>query len=223
MAMADEFDPKLSVLPAEQRQLWDELGQLSGSFVLFGGTAVALHLGHRASVDFDFISMASFDPDELYASTPFLKESQTIQKAPNTLTCLVDRGGKVQVSFFGTPALRLIRPPLVARSNNVRVASLTDLAGMKAAVVQKRAEAKDYVDLDTMITRGAVDLPTALAAAKEIFGRSFNPELTLKALCFFDDGDLATLSSAIRARLAAAVRSVDLTQLPNVRPTHDSH
>ncbi len=220
--MASDFEPKLSILPAEQRRLWDELGEVPDTFVLCGGTAIALQLGHRASVDFDFISAVEFDADELYASTPFLLQSQTIQKAPNTLTCIVDRNGTVQVSFFGAPALRLINPPLVAQNNKLHIASLTDLAGMKAAVVQKRAEAKDYLDLDAMITQGAVDLPMALAAAKAIYGRSFNPELTLKALCFFNDGNLATLPTSIRSRLTAAARSVDVKHLPGIPPARDA-
>ncbi len=215
--MAIEFEPNLSVLPDEQRRLWGELDEVPRAFVLCGGTAIALQLGHRASLDFDFISMVEFDPDQLYDSISFLKQSETIQKAANTLKCCVDREGLVQVSFFGTPALRLIHPPLVARDNKVQVASLIDLAGMKAAVVQKRAEAKDYIDLDTIIGQGSVDLPTALSAAKAIYGNSFNPELTLKGLCFFGDGNLTNLPIAMQNRLTAAVKAVRLDELPEVR------
>jgi hypothetical protein len=217
IAMANEFAPKLSILPAAQRRLWDELDEVPPSFVLIGGTAIALQLSHRASVDYDFISSEEFDPDLLYASIPFLKHSQTIQKAANTLTCVVNRGGDVQVSFFGTPNLRLIRAPLVAADFGVRVASLIDLAGMKAAVVQKRAEARDYLDLDAMIARGAVDLSTALAAAGSLYGPAFNPELSLKALSFFGDGNLDSLPAATRERLTAVVRSVDLQRLPKIQ------
>src|SRR4051794_21468881 len=93
IAMAHEFDPKLSTLPEEQQRLWEELGEVPDAFVLFGGTAIALQLGHRASLDFDFISSENFDPDQLYASLPFLKHSRTIQKAASTLTCAVNRSG----------------------------------------------------------------------------------------------------------------------------------
>jgi len=219
--MAKDFAPKLSILPTAQRRLWDELGEVPKSFVLIGGTAIALQLSHRASVDYDFLSSEGFDPDLLYVSIPFLKHSQTIQKAANTLTCVVHRGGDVQVSFFGTPNLRLINAPLVAAEIGVRVASLIDLAGMKVAVVQKRAEARDYLDLDAMIVHGAVDLPTALAAASSLYGTAFNPELTLKALSFFGDGNLNSLPAAARERLAAAVRSVDLHRLPEVQRADD--
>jgi hypothetical protein len=48
------FQPKLEFLPATQRCLWDELDTVPEEFVLYGGTAIALHLGHRESVDYDF-------------------------------------------------------------------------------------------------------------------------------------------------------------------------
>jgi hypothetical protein len=214
--MANEFVPKLSVLPPGQRQLWDELRALPSSFVLCGGTAIALQLGHRMSLDFDFISSEEFDPDVLYAVIPFLNGSKTIQKSTNTLTCIVDRGVPVQISFFGTPSVRLVKQPLVSADNGVRIASLVDLAGMKAAVVQKRAEARDYIDVDAIITQGNVNLPLALAAARELYGSAFNPQLTLKSLCFFGDGNLRDIPREIQDRLAAAVNAVDLNQLPKV-------
>ena len=54
--MTDGFSPRLDILPAPQLQLWAELGTVPPAFVLYGGTALALHLGHRQSVDFDFFS-----------------------------------------------------------------------------------------------------------------------------------------------------------------------
>lgn len=204
----------MSILPQPQRRLWDELRTVPTFWVLYGGTAIALHLGHRTSVDFDFFGSQHFDPDELYKTLPFLSDSEVLQKSPNTLTCRVNRGGSIHVSFFGVPEILPISPPHIAPGNGIKVASLLDLAGVKAAVVQKRAEARDYVDLDALIQRGRIDLPTALAAARKIFGQSFNPQITLKALCYFEDGSLPSLSSEIRNRLTDAVRKVDLDQLP---------
>lgn len=97
-----------------------------------------------------------------------------------------------------------------------KVASLLDLAGMKASVVQVRAEVRDYLDIDALITSGSVDLPTALAAGKAIYGTQFNPEITLKALSYFDDGNLRQLSEAVKTRLAAVAREVDLDLLPEL-------
>jgi len=50
------FTPNLQILPPAQRRLWDELGHTPREFVLYGGTALALRLGHRHSEDFDFFS-----------------------------------------------------------------------------------------------------------------------------------------------------------------------
>ena len=122
----------------------------------------------------------------------------------------------MKVSFFGLPGVPRLRPPWVAPDNGLRVASLLDLAGMKASVVQMRAEAKDYVDIDAMLSDGRVDLPSALASARAIYGAQFNPQVTLKALSYFEDGDLPRLPRPLRDRLARAVAVVDLDHLPIV-------
>jgi len=208
------FTPHLEILPAQQRRLWGELAQAPSDFVLYGGTAVALRLTHRQSVDFDLFSDRGFDVEQLAATIPFLADAQVIQRAPNTLSVAVDRGGTVKISFFGLPGFRRIRPTDQATDNGLRIASLLDLAGTKASVVQVRAEARDYIDLDAIITSGQIDLPTALAAAALLYGRQFNPQVTLKALSYFEDGNLPTLDTALKARLAAAARAVDLDRLP---------
>ncbi len=215
--MAAPFEPNLSILPDEQRRLWPELRDVPQTFVLCGGTAIALQLGHRTSRDFDFVAFGTFDPDELFSRLPLLAGSEAIQKSANTLSCIVKRDAPVQLSFFGTPGLRLLNPPLIASDNHVRIASLLDLSAMKAAVVQKRAEARDYIDLDAIVQQGGVDLPTALAAARALYGPAYNPELTLKSLSFFGDGNLANLPPNVQNRLEQAVRSVNLNELPKIR------
>jgi hypothetical protein len=62
--MANVFTPRLDVLPAGQRLLWPELVQTPSHFTLYSGTAIALRLGHRQSVDFDFFTRKSFEPYE---------------------------------------------------------------------------------------------------------------------------------------------------------------
>ncbi|HZQ54838.1 MAG TPA: nucleotidyl transferase AbiEii/AbiGii toxin family protein [Bryobacteraceae bacterium] len=209
------FSPNLHILPAPQRALWAELGETPHNFTLYGGTALALRLGHRASADFDFFSNASFDPDDLARSIPYLRDAERVQLGPNTLTCRVERGGPVLVSFFGGLGLGQVAAPGQAGDTSLHVASLLDLAGTKAAVVQKRAEAKDYIDIDAVLQYG-VDLSTVLAAGAVVYGRKFNPLITLKALSFFDD--VPTLPHDLRARLARAVEAVDVTQLPVLTP-----
>jgi len=209
------FSPQLSILPAPQRLLWKELHEVPSEFILYGGTAIALHLGHRTSIDFDFFAFQSFDTMALYNEIPFLADSQIIQQAKNTLTCRVDRAGAVKVSFFGLPRIHGIEPAHIAE-NGLKIASLIDLAGMKAAVVQQRPESKDYIDIDAIIGHG-ISLSTALAAAKAIYGQSFNPQITLKALSYFGEGDLEKLPQAVKERIIKAVDGVDLDNLPTLK------
>jgi len=208
----------LDILPPPQRRLWSELAQHPPEFVLYGGTAVALHLGHRESVDFDFFGDRALDPTSLSLAIPFLAGATITQREPDTLSCVVDRGGAVKLSFFGLPGIPRLRAPLIAPDNGLRIASLLDLAGMKASVVQMRAEAKDYIDIDALLTDGRVDLPHALAAARAIYGAQFNPQITLKALAYFADGNVKALPRAMKDRLARAAAAVDLDQLPVIVP-----
>ena len=211
-----EFSPHLEVLPAAQRRLWSELSAVPDEFVLYGGTALALQLGHRNSVDFNFFGKEALSLYKLEAAIPFLEGAKIVQREENTLTALVNRGGFVKVSFFGLPKLPRLAPPHEARDNRLQIASLLDLAGTKASVLQMRAEAKDYLDVDALMRLGGIGLPTALAAAQKLYGPSFNPEITLKALSYFGDGNLRSLSEDIKGRLAAAAREVDLDRLPAI-------
>jgi hypothetical protein len=215
LSLTMAFIPNLTTLLAPQRALWPELGATPESFTLYGGTALALRLGHRTSADFDFFSNASFDPDQLARRVPYLINAERIQVAPDTLTCRVDRGGPVLVSFFGGLGLGQVAAPEQVRDMPMHVASLLDIAGTKAAVVQKRAEVKDYLDIDALIRQG-IDLPTVLAAGIVVYGRNFNPLITLKALSYFDD--LPMLPSEVSARLSRAVEAVDVTRLPALTP-----
>jgi hypothetical protein len=209
------FQPRTDILPPPQLALWSELAATPDHFTLYGGTALALRLGHRSSVDFDFFSNQSFDPDHLAHAVRYLAGAEPVQVDRNTLTCRVERGGPVLVSFFGDLNLGQIAPREQAQGAALHIASLVDLAATKVAVVQKRAQARDYVDIDALIRNG-VDLPTALAAGSVVHGRSFNPLITLKALSYFDD--VPDLPKDVRERLSAAVDAVDPTQLPTLAP-----
>lgn len=191
--------------------LWSELGATPDIFTLYGGTALALRLGHRTSVDFAFFSNSSFDPEVLAAQVPYLEGSERIQVAPNTLTCRAERGGPVLISFFGGLGLGIVAPSERTTDTGLQIASMLDIAATKAAVVQKRAETKDYIDIDAILRQG-IGLPLILAAGTVVYGGKFNPLITLKALSYFED--LPTLPTGIEGRLRAAVEQVDATRLP---------
>jgi Nucleotidyl transferase AbiEii toxin, Type IV TA system len=212
--MTIAFNPHLAILPLPQRALWPELRLIPPQLVLYGGTAIALRLGHRQSIDFDFFCFCDLEHDRLLNDLALLKDAQTLQRERNTLSVLLDRDGPVRLSFFGVPKLRQVRTPDQTLDNKIHVASLLDLASTKASDMQVRAELKDYVDLDVILQGTEVDLAKALGAARAIYGASFNPQITLKALSYFDDGNLRDLPAEVRDRLAAAARTVDLDSLP---------
>jgi hypothetical protein len=212
------FDPKLQTLADPQRRLWDELAATPATFTLYGGTAIALRLGHRFSIDFDFFSRAPFVPSEMMGQIPYLAGASLLQSAANTLTVRVDRGGPVQVSYFG--GLGQVEPTDAVAGPNFQVASLVDMAGMKAAVVTQRAEVKDYLDLHALLTLAKIPLAVMLSAARIIYGDAFNPLIALKAISYHDDPALSDFPPAMRRELIAAVRGVDLDQLPLLDAVH---
>ena len=108
--MPEQFAPRLDILPEPQQRLWRELATVPQHFTLYGGTGLALHLGHRQSVDFDLFSDRTIDPDALLTGLPFLSDAEVMQRAPNTLGVILDRDGPVRVSFFGVPTLPRLAP-----------------------------------------------------------------------------------------------------------------
>ena len=78
--MSDPFDPRIEILPMAQREIWPQLAPAPDlSFVLYGGTAVALQLGHRVSIDFDFFRAEPLEKARIEASFQFVRNAQTIQ------------------------------------------------------------------------------------------------------------------------------------------------
>jgi len=210
------FEPRVDILPVAQRRFWPELSETPEAFTLHGGTAIGLRLGHRPSVDFDFFASAPFAPDDLMRKLPYLRGATVRQSAPNTLTVTIERGGPVQVSFFGGLDLGQVAPADEAVGPKIRVASLIDLAGFKVAVVAQRAELKDYVDVHALLTKGRIPLADMLAAAKVIYGAQFNPLLALKALAYHDDRALTELSTDMRRDLITAIEATDPQRLPTL-------
>ncbi len=207
------FAPRLDVLPAAQRALWPELSAVPQRYVLYGGTALALRLAHRVSVDFDFFAHDPLDHRELEATLAFVKQGETVQEGPNERTVLAERAGAtVKVSFFGAITIGRVGDPEMTGDGVVRVASLLDLAGTKLKTLLQRVEAKDYRDVSALL-EGGVPLVDILGAARALFGSSFSPLVAQKALAYFEGGDLGTLSEDARRRLTSAATR-DLSVVP---------
>lgn len=198
------FEPRLDILPVEQRALWPRLDRLPPDAVLYGGTALALRLGHRTSVDFDLFLPRPFEPGEMRREVESVGDLEVMQSAESTLSVRVDG---VWLSLFGVE-IATVAPPEVTSDIAMPVASLRDLGATKMQTIVDRAEARDYLDIAALLTAG-VELPDMLGSAGVVFGQRFSPMLALKALTSFEDGDLATLPTETRARLVAAASTVD--------------
>ena len=213
----NSFAPHFEILPEQQRALWERLAPCSGlGFVLYGGTAIALQLGHRSSVDFDFFSHLPLNEageDMLLEALPFLGSSQLIQKSANTRSYITDRG--VKLSFFGSIGFGRVGEPLRSDDGVLQVASLTDLMGTKLAVVMQRVEAKDYRDIAAML-RSGMSLEMGLACASVLYGFRFPPSESVRAITYFHGGDLDQLGQADKDTLLAAAGSLKIQSLPEV-------
>lgn len=212
------LDPCWAILPEAQQKLWAQLKPAAElGFVLYGGTAVALRLGHRTSVDFDFFTHRALDRQEICDNFAFIKRATVLQDQRNTFTvnvpCVDSKEKYVKVSFFGSIDFGRVGEPQITADGVLQVASLDDLMATKLKVILQRAEAKDYCDIAAMINAGA-SLSRGLAAALKLYGSNFQPSESLKALVYFDDGDIHTLLEQEKISLIQAVQNV--SDLPAV-------
>ncbi|MBF0167228.1 MAG: nucleotidyl transferase AbiEii/AbiGii toxin family protein [Alphaproteobacteria bacterium] len=184
------FQLNTGILPPAQADLWPLLSSLPAHVVLYGGTAIALHLGHRESVDFDFFSSQPLDrtAKETLLGLPCLSGLEILQDDIDTLVFSIRRLGQpVRLAFFGAVTCGRIGTPLVPHGGGPRVASLIDLFAHKLKVIHDRAEGKDYQDITAILTKGQLGLDQGMAAAEALFREHFSIAATLKALVYFDD------------------------------------
>jgi hypothetical protein len=222
--MSAAFRAHREVLPAAQQALWPWLKPITErGFVLYGGTAIALRLGHRSSVDFDFFAAQPLESDGLRKVAPILDRATTLQATADTLTVLAPSATReevgVKLSFFGAIDFGRVGTPAYTQDGTLLVASLDDLMATKLKVILQRLESKDYHDIAAMIEAG-VSLSAGLAAASRLFGGAFQPAESLKALTWFEGGDLDILSKPIREtliRTAGKVHDLPVVRLVSTR------
>ncbi len=204
-----------NILPQAQRTLWLRLGSLPEYFVLYGGTALALQLGHRNSVDFDFFSSQPVAPRALYKRLDFLMEGRITQEDRNTLTVQANTDdGPVSISFFGGLALNCVDPPARVLPG-VSLASPRDIFGCKCATIQQRKSLKDIQDICALLRHGLA-LAEGLDCARAIYGEQFNPHITLVALS--DPTTLEELPEEDRRLLAQAVAETPGASAEEIEP-----
>ncbi len=177
--------------------------------MLYGGTAVALHAGHRESEDFDFFSSLPLDAERKRAlpGRLGLEDAPVIQDEENTLGLRAEIGdGPVRLSFFGgLPQPRLALP--IAAPDGPRVASPLDLAGFKVAIAFRRHHENDVADLAALFESGET-LPRAVAAMRLLYPEQDLTAHAVAALTWFDErlrSPQSALTEARKRRIEAAV------------------
>jgi predicted nucleotidyltransferase component of viral defense system len=156
-------------------------------FYLAGGTGLALHLGHRFSVDLDFFSAENDAVNFIQRSAlhSALKDASLDITYDKDTTFVVTWRG-VGVSFFRLEIYPLVTPPILL--DKVPIASIEEIGAMKLAAIIDRGTRKDYVDLYFILQEVSLDTLFRVAAEKYATVRSF-PVSATRALAYFEDAE----------------------------------
>jgi len=154
---------------------------LSG-FALAGGTALALQLGHRISIDLDFFSYQPFNANELTKriSSDFRLDKEFIEIEENTLNCIINN---IRVQFL-THNYQQVRPDL--NDGTIRLYSLPDSAAMKLNAVTNRGAKKDFFDIAALLEVFSLNDMLNFYTKKY---NVVNYQHVLKSLSYFEDAE----------------------------------
>ena len=170
------------ILSKERFEILPLLANFKKDFYLAGGTALALQLGHRDSVDFDFFSPKDIDTAKLFEKIREVFSEHNLvrtQEEKNTLTLIID--GNIKLSFFSY-FYKLVEP--LIEDEYFHLASMVDIGCMKLMAVVSRATNKDYVDIYYILQQ--VSLKKLLDALQEKIPE-LDRNLVLKSLVYFSD------------------------------------
>lgn len=157
------------------------------SFYLAGGTACAVHLGHRISNDLDFFSKDDFSHFEVQNS---LRNSGHFLTDYSDSQTLIGRFNKVKISFFHYDY------PLIGETYhflNLRISSLEDIGCMKIDAISSRGSKRDFVDLYFILKKFNLGLKEFFKYFEEKYGKeNYNIYHILKSLVYFEDAERDT-------------------------------
>jgi len=167
------------ILTRNQSELLPLLEDFSKNFGLVGGTAIALHIGHRRSVDFDLFSDKKFNNQSIVRK---IERTMKIDKIiVNKLDELTFTLKGVKFTFFNYPYKISYSKRLGSR---IKLPDLLTLTAMKAFALGMRAKWKDYVDLYFVI-KNYYSIGEISKKCEKIFGSHFNEKLFREQLVYF--------------------------------------
>jgi hypothetical protein len=164
-------------------------------YYLAGGTGLALHLGHRFSVDLDFFSPAAdaVGPDERAVLQVTFTDPSLIITHDKDMTFVATWQG-VGVSFFRLALYPLVQEPLLL--DGTPVATVEEIGAMKLAAIMARGTRKDYVDLYFILQRTPLERLFEVAAVKYARVRTFAVS-AVRALTYFVDAEATPMPQMI--------------------------
>jgi hypothetical protein len=173
----------LNVLTASQREILPLLERFKRSFYLVGGTAIALQIGHRRSIDFDLFSRNRLAKSRVRAAVKeFPGRQQILHEDVDQLHFLCNG---VKITFLHYP-FDVAHP--MALGKHLTMPSLLTLAAMKAFALGRRAKWKDYVDM-YFILQHHFSFTEISETAKSIFGDQYSEKLFREQLSYHEDID----------------------------------
>lgn len=158
-------------------------GSLLESWILAGGTALALQLGHRISLDLDFFIAESFEPQAVRAKLAGLGELEVQTMATDSLHVRLDG---VRLSYLRSEVPFLYEP---VEYRGLRLAELRDITAMKVIAVAGRGSKKDFVDLYAYLEAGGTFPELMRSVRKRYRDTKFNEMHLLRSLVYFDDAE----------------------------------
>ena len=171
------------ILSDKQLELLPLLRQFGREYYLAGGTAVALHIGHRRSIDFDLFKYSSLNHKKnLNRISDFGLQYDVTRRVVDQMNVTV---GDVKVTFLEYPFHVEAKIKL---ENSIRIPELIDLSAMKAYALGRLSKWKDYVDLYYII-KDHFSFGQIAKRASGIFGQLFSEKLFRAQLSYFDDID----------------------------------
>ncbi len=173
----------LEVLNKERQELLFKLLTYTKDFVLGGGTALSLQLGHRKSYDFDFFSQSKLATNLLEKLSQEVSVANIAIDTPDELTFFTK--SDVKITFLHYPFAHAFQ--LEETEGGMRLFSVKDIALQKAYTIGRRGEYRDYFDLFTILKRGHIGLPEIIREAKKVYGGVFEEKIFLQQLVYFGD------------------------------------
>ncbi|MBI4064614.1 MAG: nucleotidyl transferase AbiEii/AbiGii toxin family protein [Elusimicrobia bacterium] len=176
----------LEVLPKQEREVFQKIAPVVNphGLVLAGGTAAALHMGHRISRDFDFFAPQSFSAEKLIQNlkTLGLKMDIEFQRGESDLIAFLD-GVKFSAFHYPYPFLKPTDSVM-----KITMANLLDIAAMKILAIGQRGAKRDFVDLYFILKKFSCS--QIGQAFSERYGKErLNPVFVGKSLIYFADAE----------------------------------